>query len=60
MTALAKTLPDELKGASFKAFRILVTALLGAGMLGLWLAVLVSAEVRQTVAALAGPRGRAR
>jgi serine/threonine protein kinase len=46
--------PEELSREAYAAFRILVTALLGMGMLGLGLAVQVSAELRRVLSALTG------
>jgi hypothetical protein len=48
--------PETFDPAGYLTFRLLVTALLAAGMLGLGVAILVSGELRQTVAALTGRR----
>src|SRR5262249_51467473 len=46
--------PEEFTPHHYRAFRLLVTALLGGGMGGLGLAGLASRELRQAVAALTG------
>jgi serine/threonine protein kinase len=50
--------PEEFTASSYRAFRLLVTGLLGVGMGGLGLAILAGGEVRRTVAALTGAAGR--
>jgi serine/threonine protein kinase len=46
--------PEHSTASSYQAFRILVTATLAAGMVGLGLAVYLAAEVRETVGRLTG------
>jgi serine/threonine protein kinase len=48
--------PNEFDEGTYRTFRLLVTALLGLGMLGLGIALLVSAELSRTVAVLIGER----
>lgn len=46
--------PEHSTASSYQAFRILVTATLAAGMVGLGLAVYLAAEIRETVGRLTG------
>jgi serine/threonine protein kinase len=46
--------PENASPSSYQAFRIVVTATLAAGMIGLGLAVYLTAEIRETVARLTG------
>ncbi|MGL4553871.1 MAG: hypothetical protein ACRC33_22155, partial [Gemmataceae bacterium] len=46
--------PEQFTPASYQVFRVLVTALLAAGMLGLGLAAYTASEVRETVARMTG------
>jgi hypothetical protein len=52
--------PEEFTPSSYRTFRLLVTTLLAAGMIGLGLALLAGHELRHTVAALISPANRRR
>jgi sulfite exporter TauE/SafE len=44
--------PETFQAASYQTFRLLVTALIGLGMLGLGVAIAVTSRLRQTAAVL--------
>jgi serine/threonine protein kinase len=46
--------PEEFSDSSYRSFRLLLTALIALGMLGFWLAVLVSGVLTQTLISLTG------
>lgn len=50
--------PDSFERADYQTYRLLVTALIGLGMLGLGVAIAVTGRLRQTLAVLTGSQRR--